>query len=78
MLRTRVGFGAVRGVDEISSLRRWERMVFVPELAMPHLKARDLRSVRRKVVGILRAIHGAKDGDGDVKVRREARREAGG
>jgi hypothetical protein len=43
---------------DISEDRRPERTDFVPEEMRPHLKANDFRSLRRRVLGILRAIHG--------------------
>lgn len=39
MLRIRVSLEAFWMLLVISSCRRWERMDFVPELAMPHLNA---------------------------------------
>lgn len=57
ILRIRVrGAGFGRVVD-ISAARRAESSGLVPEERSPHLEAIAFRSLRRRVLGTLRAIH---------------------
>jgi len=57
MLRIRGVLEPYLIVGTISSISRWVRMVLVPEVEMPHLKANVLSCESLRAGGILSAMH---------------------